>query len=157
MARDRGDRSDIAEWITSFVLPDDTLLLRGIPLGGSMLELAESLGRPGERGRLRFEVVPDEPGKDRLIEWTVRANDGRICEVVVSFFSDDKLDIDSSYRVLRKRLDDAFGRAATERDGASMSFVWRWTANGQPYAITCARFRHNETGRSVLKLAGVPG
>lgn len=148
------DRHDVAETITELLFPEDAGHIRGIRVGDPVAEIVGREGTPRTEGNgAIFDFEVDDPFEHgRRVELRVNQQLGRASIVTAFFYSANRLDVDSAYRIIRKRLKAHHGKPDKELTGV-LKFIYELVDVPHPSTTSVCRYKDNDSGENVLEVA----
>ena len=148
------DRHDLAAEVMGLLYPEDVGFLRGITLGERSSDIGEREGRTprpdGPGAALDYEVT-DPLSHGRTLTLKFHQQQGRASTATAFFVSQNRMDVDSVYRLVRKHLQACHGRPSKQMTGV-LKFIWRHDGE-LPTETSVCRYKNNDTGENILEVA----
>lgn len=147
------DRHEVGATVLELMFPGGVGHLRGIRVGEELAAVIEREGREPERGQGRATFsyeVQDPNGAGRVLHIELLLQQTRVNNVTARFYSGDKIDVDAGNRLVRKHLEEKFGRPDREMTGV-LKFVWSVGDAAVPARTSVCHFRDGD-GRALFEV-----
>lgn len=145
------DRHAVGEAVCALMFPDEAPTILGASLGSTVTALTERFGEPSPGSPAVFAFPVEDPvDNKRVLEVRVFHRQGRVHILDGRFYSEDRMDVDSAYRTIRKHLKSAHGKPDKEMTG-TLKFLYD-VAGPPPCRTSICRYRDAE-GRNVLEVS----
>jgi hypothetical protein len=137
-----GDRFEIGEQVFQMLFPEGATSLLGIGLGVPVDTVTARYGQPSRPGNPAvWDLAVEDPGgQNRRIEVAVHISNTRTGAVSARFYSRDRMDIDTAWRLVKEHLDRCHGAPAKEVGGV-LAFVWTHAVDNVAATTRGSRFK----------------
>lgn len=134
------DRFEIGERVFGALFPDGVGTPYGLSVGQTLDTITAALGPATRPGNPALWSVPVGDQHGRRIEVSVHTTQLRAGSIITRFYSTERLDIDSAYRLVREHLEKKHGPPGKEV-GQVLAMVWKHPPNPFQAVTKISRFK----------------